>query len=115
MLPLKQMSRKSIVLISSLVWFVPSCFLLFQLDTKGMSGLTRSVLLLPLLYGWTMAAYLRVLFQQHWFLNVSGILVSIALPLGFVLLMLRLPAWRKVILIGGLVLFCMLAVAAHLL
>ena len=109
---LKNMSRLQIVYISLLAWFLPSCFLLVQLHAKGMRP-GQSLMMLPLLYGALPGAWLGNLFDQEWIKGATSVIFAIALPAGFVLLMLRMPKWRGVILAVGLILFCALTAAAY--
>ena len=110
--PLKNMSRKAVVAISLLAWFVPSLFLLFQLAKNGTTGIQR-MFYLPMMYGFTLAMWFRALLQQHWFYWAFTVIVSLGLPVMLVVLMLRTSRWRPVVLIGGLILSCALTAAAY--
>jgi len=109
---LKDMSRQQIVYISLLGWFLPSCFLLVQLHTNGLPP-GKSIMLLPLMYGAVPGSFLGNIFHQDWIKGATSVLFAIALPAGFVFLMLRVPKWRGVILVTGLILFCALTAAAY--
>jgi hypothetical protein len=112
MKPLKQMSRKTVIAISLLVWFVPSLFLLVQLAKNGTTGMQR-VLALPIMYGFTLAFLFRVLLQQRWFYWVFAVILSLAMPVMLVVFMLRAPRWRPAVLVVGLMLSCALTAAAY--
>ena len=113
---LKSMSQKALIAVSLLVWFVPSCFLLFQLAKNG-TTVTQSVLCLPTMYGFTVAVWLRwvckVLFEQQWFRWAFAAIISISLPTALVLLVLRAPRWRPMLLVIGLLGSCALTAAAY--
>jgi len=112
MQPLKNMSRKAVITISLLTWFVPSLFLLFQLAKNGTTGIQR-ILFLPIMYGFTLAMWFRTLLQHHWFYWTFAVLISLGLPVMLEVLMLRTSLWRPVILIVGLILSCALTAAAY--
>jgi hypothetical protein len=110
--PLKNMSRKAVVAIALLTWFVPSLFLLFQLAKNGTTGSQR-VLVLPVIYGLTLAMWFRFLLQQHWFYWTFAVIISLGPPVMLVVLMLRTSRHRPVVLIVGLILSCALTAAAY--
>lgn len=112
MASLKNMSRLQIVYISLIAWFLPSCFLLPKLHASGMKP-GQSIMMLPLFYGAFPGALLGNLFHQEWIKGATSVIFAIALPAGFILLMLRFPNRRPVILIAGLILFCLLTAAAY--
>ena len=112
MRPLKDMPRARVALISLLVWFVPSCFLLLQLARNGASVIQR-MLFLPLMYGFAASMWLRVMLQHRWFMWTLAAIISIGLPLTLVGLMFRIPRWRLWILIAGLTVSCALTAAAY--
>jgi hypothetical protein len=98
--------------ISLFTWFAPSLFLLFQLAKNGTAGVQR-VLILPVMYGFTLAMWFRALLQQHWFYWAFAVIISLGLPVMLVILVLRTSRWRPVVLIGGLILSCALTAAAY--
>jgi|ERR1035437_2826902 hypothetical protein len=110
--PLKNMSRKAVVAISLLAWFVPSLFLLFQMAKNGVAAL-KNVEFLPMMYGFTLTMWFRALLQQHWFYWTLAVIISLGLPATLVILMLRTSRWRPVVLIVGLILSCALTAAAY--
>lgn len=110
--PLKNLSRKAVVTISLLVWFAPSGMLLFQMSKNGGTAL-KNAEYLPLMYGITLAQWLRLLFQQQWFFLLLSVIISIGLPVALVVLMLRTSRWRPVVLAAGLIISCALTVAAY--
>lgn len=109
---LKDMSRARIAIISVLVWFAPSCFLLFQLIGDRADAI-KGILYLPLMYGFTASMWLRVLLQQRWFAWIFAALISIGFPLALVVLMFRSAHWRAWILIAGLIISCLFTAAAY--
>lgn len=111
--PLKNMSRKAVVAISLLAWFVPSLFLLFQMGKNGGTFL-KNVEFLPMMYGFTLAMWFRALLQQqHWFYWAFAVIISLGLPATLVILVLRTSRWRPVVLIVGLIVSCALTIAAY--
>ena len=111
--PLKNLSRKAIVATALMVWFGPSLFLLMQLSKNGTPALQR-VLVLPLMYGFTMTMWLRALLQdRHWFFWVVSVVFALGLPAMLVGLMLRSSRWRPAILTAGLIFSVALTVAAY--
>jgi len=110
--PLKNMSRKAVVAISLLAWFLPSLFLLFQLAKNGTTG-TQRMLALPIMYGLTLEMWFRALLQHHWFSWTFIVIISLGLPVMLVVLMLRASRWRTLVLVVGLILSCALTAAAY--
>src|SRR5450759_3637156 len=109
---LKNMSRGAVVAISLPLWFAPSCLLLFQMAKNGGTAL-KNVEFLPMMYGFTLAQWLRFLFQQHWFLLTLAVIISVGLPIALVALTLRTSRWRPVVLVAGLIISCALTAAAY--
>jgi hypothetical protein len=113
MTPLKNMSRKTVVAISLLTWFVPSLFLLFQLAKNGTTGVQK-VIVLPMMYGFTLTMWFRALLQdKHWFFWTLSVIISLGLPTALVVLALRTSRWRPVVLVAGLIISCALTAAAY--
>ncbi len=113
--PLRNRSRKTIVAITLLAWFGPALFLLPQLLKNGVSG-RQSVLICPLMYGFTTSMCCQALDRVHWagWFNWTAMAVfSLAYPVGFVLLMLRADRRRPLVLAGGLLLASALATLAY--
>ena len=111
--PLKNLSRKSVIAISLLIWFGPSLFLLLQLAKNGTNVIQR-VLILPVMYGFTLTLWLRALLQdRHWFFWIFSVIMSLGLPAMLVFLMLRCSRGRLPILLVGLILSCALTTAAY--
>ena len=110
--PLKNLSRKTVVAVSLVAWFVPSLFLLFQMAKNGGTAL-KNLEFLPMMYGFTLAMWFRVLLQQHWFQWTFVVIVSVGLPVLLVVLMLRTSRWRPLVLVVGLILSCALTAATY--
>ena len=114
MRPLKELSGKVIVIISLLVWFLTSSFLLVQFGRNSVGHL-QALLLLPAIYGFTILAWFKALLDHRWSHWPTVIIISVALPFCLVMLMLRHPRWRPLILAFGLIIACVLTAAAYLL
>lgn len=116
MKPLQTMSRSTIAAIAVAVWFAPSCLLLSQLAKNGGTPL-KNLEFLPTLYGFTLLQWLRwlfqVLFEQRWLHWTLAVIISVGLPVALVVLMLRAPRRRPVILAVGFLLSCALTAAAY--
>jgi hypothetical protein len=110
--PLRNASRKAIVAVSLPVWFVPSCFLLHPLAKNGTTAMQR-LWILPTIYGFTATMWLRALLERRWFHWTLAVILSLALPVGLVILMVRTPRWRPVILVVGFIISCALTAAAY--
>lgn len=106
------MSRKMVVAISLLAWFVPSLFLLFQLAKNGTTVVQR-VVVLPVMYGFTLAMWFRTMLQHHWFYWTFAVIISVGMPVMLVFFVLHTSRRRPVVLIGGLILSCALTAAAY--